>query len=211
MGPNATSDSSAYTRTIQNALPNVVRDIRTNSNLTQRELAVESGLSEGFVLRAEQYLHTELSYALANVLRKYDSEGRTAIAICENYKKGRNTYLAFNAEFIQKNPYLRSRVRAAIAYAMDHLLSADQAALSDDDSGYSHPFRLFRSHLFTSFDLPVSQIKFATFTGIHPSVITDLEAYRGGLETPVEDALRHIIGLDDSEIDTLKMLCAQVI
>jgi hypothetical protein len=190
------------------ALPNVVRDIRQTVGITQNKLAQLSALSEGFILRAEQYLHIDLSHRLSYALSKIDPQGRSPDELNAAYHKGRLVFLSVNAAFLKENPYLRVRIRSALNYAIDYGMNSDQALL-DDTGTYSHPFRLFRSHLFTAFGMPVSQIKFCLFTGLHPTVVAAIESYQNTIDPAVEEVLTQVLGMQQAEINTLKILCDQ--
>jgi transcriptional regulator with XRE-family HTH domain len=190
-------------------LPNVVRDIRTSADITQKDLARQAGLSSIFVLRAEQFLHVELSPALSVALSKIDPHGRSAEEISEAYHKGRMIQLRVNSEAITSNPYYRVRIRNALNYAIDHSLTHDQAKVSDEK--FSHPFALFRTHLFTSFDMPTSQIKFCVFTGVHPTVLAAVERYEASIEHTISVALSVVLDMSPGEIATLKLLCDQAL
>jgi predicted transcriptional regulator len=188
-------------------LPNVVRDIRSVANMTQKELADLADVSPLFILRAEQYLHVALSERLAHVLSEIDTQGRSAATILETYITGRGMQLRINGSMLTQNPYYKQRVKAALDYATDHFLNSDQAVT---DSG-KHPFTLFRTYLFTAFDLPTSQIKFANFTGIHPTVIANLEAYKGSMEHSIKRALSVVLDLSNEEIATLQIMCERAL
>ena len=205
------SDTPSRYNTTQAQLPNIVRDIRTNANMTQRELAIKTGLSNLAILRSEQYLYVELINPLPQALSELDSAGRTPEAISTSYSKGRTMQLHVNSEMITSNPYYRTRIRAALNYAMDHGLIKEQANVSPDDNRFSHPFCLFRTYLFAQFDLPVSQIKFCQFTGIHPTVLSRLESYETTMEDSVIAGLSFILQMQDNEINTLKLMCDQAL
>lgn len=195
----------------QHNLPNVVRDIRTNSNMTQQELADEAGLTRMFVLRAEQYLHTTLSPSLAMALSKHDSESRTPVVLISAYSNGRRTQLHVNSQAITQNGYYGLRVRNALEYAI--ATSLDSIAASSDGSSarFHHPFALFRTHLFAAFDMPTSQIKFCTITGVHPTVLANLENYKGTIDDTITQALSEVLCMDYGQVATLKMMCDRVL
>lgn len=186
-------------------LPNVVREIRKRADITQKDLADRANLSTIFILRAEQYLHVELSPALSIALSNIDPENRSPEDIALAYSKGRMQQLKANSEMITTNPYYRVRVTAALNYATDHFLNSDQAKAEADK--FSHPFCLFRSHLFTSFDMPTSQIKFCVFTGVHPTVLAALERYESSIEDSISHALSVVLDLRANEIQVLKLMC----
>ena len=188
-------------------LPNVVRDIRSVANMTQKELADLAGVSPLFVLRAEQYLHVALSDRLATALSEIDSAGRLTSQIMEAYVNGRSMQLRINGSMLTQNPYFHQRVKAALDYATDNFLNADQALHESD----KHPFFLFRTYLFTAFDLPTSQIKFANFTGIHPTVIANLEMYKGSMEHSIKRALSVVLDMSPEEIATLQIMCERAL
>lgn len=188
-------------------LPNVVRDIRKRVDMTQKDLAELANLSTIFVLRAEQFLHVELSPALSVALALIDPESRSADQISNLYAAGRFQKLRVNSELITSSPFYRNRVLNAINYAIDHSLNSDQARASSDK--FSHPFSLFRTHLFTAFDLPTSQIKFCVFTGVHPTVLASLETYNSTIEESISRALSEVLDLSVGELSTLKLLCDQ--
>lgn len=190
-------------------LPNIVREIRKRADITQKELANLAGLSTLFILRAEQFLHVELSKPLSVALASIDPDNRSAEDISLVYFKGRLLQLKFNSDMMTSSPYYRIRVSKAMNYAVDHSLNSDQAKASKDS--HSHPFALFRTHLFTAFDLPTSQIKFCVFTGVHPTVIAALESYSTGLLDSVATALSIVLDLSQAEIDTLKYMCEQAL
>lgn len=189
-------------------LPNIVRDIRKRTDTTQKDLASLAGLSNLFILRAEQFLHVELSPTLSVALSSIDPDSRSAAQISELYTAGRLQHLRVNSSIMVTNPYYRVRVRNALNYAMDNSLNSDQARASVDK--FSHPFSLFRTHLFTAFDLPTSQIKFCVFTGVHPTVLASLEKYEATIEDSIHRALSEVLDLSEAEIKTLKLMCDQV-
>lgn len=195
------SDTATRSNSPSGQLPNVVRDTRTQHNITQKELAELANVSALFVLRAEQYLHVELSDKLADALSVIES--RPAIVFKDSYLKGRAMFLRVNSSMLTENPYYRQRIRAALNYAMDHGLNSDQA-LKDP---LKHPFTLFRTYLFQAFDLPVSQIKFSAFTGIHPTVLANLENFKVPMEDSVKRALSVVLDMTQPEIDTLGLMC----
>lgn len=195
------SDTATRNNTVQGQLPNVVRDTRTQYNMTQKELSELAHVSALFVLRAEQYLHVELSDKLADALSVITS--RPAGIFKDNYLKGRAMFLRVNSSLLTENPYYRQRIRAALNYAMDHGLNKDQA-LGDP---MKHPFTLFRTYLFQAFDLPLSQIKFSSFTGIHPTVLANLENFKVPMEDSIKRALSVVLDMTDPEIATLALMC----
>lgn len=187
-------------------VPNLVKDLRTRVGLTQKDLADRAGLSTLAVIRTEQYLYVDLPEALAVALSEVDPEERSAAELIVSYEKSRNTQLSLNSESLTSNPYYRSRIRAAINYAMDNYLNIFQI-LDDDDKRLNHPFALFRMCLFTSFDLPTSQIQFCIFTGVHPTVLSKFEAYDSGFPESLQTALSVVLRLTNQEIETIAMLC----
>lgn len=189
-------------------VPNLVRDIRTDNKLTQKDLADRAGLSTLAVIRAEQYLYVDLPEALANALSEIDDvSSRSPEEMAIAYAKARNIQLSLNSERITSNPYYRSRIRAALNYAMDHSLSIFQI-LDDDDRRLNHPFALFRMCLFTSFELPTSQIQFCIFTGIHPTVLSKFENYEStDMPESIATALNQILRLNPDEFATLELMC----
>lgn len=189
-------------------VPNLVRDIRTSNKLTQKDLADRAGLSTLAVIRAEQYLYVDLPEALATALSEIDDvSSRSPEEMAIAYAKARNIQLSLNSERITSNPYYRSRIRAALNYAMDHSLSIFQI-LDDDDRRLNHPFALFRMCLFTSFELPTSQIQFCIFTGIHPTVLSKFENYEStDMPESIAAALNQILRLNPDEFATLELMC----
>lgn len=196
---------------IHHSLPNVVRDIRIASSLTQQELAEEAGLTRMFILRAEQYLHNTLSPSLATALSVHDSEGRTAVELIGTYSNGRRTQLHVNSQAITQNGYYGLRVRNAINYAIDNSLDSISASSDGASARFHHPFALFRTHLFSAFDMPTSQIKFCTITGVHPTVLANLENYKGTMDDTILNALSDVLCMDYGQVATLKLVCDRVL
>lgn len=197
----ANRNGSVTSGTYSERLPNVVRDTRTEHNMTQKDLAELASVSALFVLRAEQYLHVELSDKLASALSVITN--REPVIFKDNYLKGRAMFLRVNSSMLTENPYYRQRIRDALNYAMDYGLNSDQS-LNDP---LKHPFTLFRSYLFQAFDLPLSQIKFSAFTGIHPTVLANLENYKVPMEDSVKRALSVVLDMTEPEIATLALMC----
>lgn len=205
MAPTKTIKKRPTLKQVMNA-PNIVKQIRTEAGLTQDFLAQESNLSVLFIIRAEQGLHNQVNDALASVLAKYSNI--TVEEIKRRYLDEKVSRINLLSDFLTLDSNYRSNVRKALDYAVDYYAPVGEVHLKNERRFY-HPFYLFRARLFKAYDLPTSQIKFCTLTGVHPAIINALENRKITIEpdSAIEGMLSTVLGLDGETIALLRKMC----
>lgn len=205
MAPMAQVKKRPTLKQVMNA-PNIIKQIRTEAGLTQEFLAQESSLSVLFVIRAEQGLHNQVNDALANVLSKYSAMNIKEIK--RRYLDEKTSRINLLSDFLTLDPEYRNNVRKALDYAVDYYAPVGEVHLKNERRFY-HPFYLFRARLFKAYDLPISQIKFCTLTGVHPAIINALENRKLTIEadSAIEGMLSTVLGLDGATIALLRKMC----
>lgn len=178
---------------------NIVARIRHDASLTQHKLAELSGLSTIFIIRAEQSLPVELPNHLLVTLADI---GHISIEeIQGDYLLYRQQQIDRNFEEITNHPDNKFFVEQALGYAFDNYMAPV-------GKRSNHPFYLFRTRLMLYYGRPQSAIKFATYFGIHPSVISDIESRKGTLEGVTATRVARL-GLNAVQMEMLTRACDQ--
>lgn len=187
---------------------NVVKSLRITEGLTQEQLAEQAGVSTLFIIRAEQFLHPNLSDKVAEALINLNANADfwNVDALKIQYANQREQFLAEFKHRLTGAMNYRSVVNEAISYAADHYVPVAET-LPVNERSSRHPFTLFRTYLFDHYGLPTSQIKFCINTGLHPAVLSSLESRKTNMEEPVADVLRNQLSLNDEQVLILRRLC----
>lgn len=188
--------------------PNIVKRIRMRNNVTQEHLAELAGLSTLFVIRAEQSLHNSLNDDLAKVLSFLSGLAEdNPDALKETYVQEKQERIDYLIAYLTGDPFFPHRVRIALEYAVENYSPVGEIHIPAERRLH-HPFYLFRTSLFKAYDLPTSQIKFSTLTGLHPATINALENRQASIEPggAVEGILLRL-RIDPEIISILRKLC----
>lgn len=182
--------------------PNPIRVLRESLGLTQKELAELSHVTPQRVLREEQFIYRTPSEDILGALSVESTAKGEPISTHElisDYVVNREKLHREFTEDLCTSPFYQRNVQDAINFAVDYW---------DALPTLRSPIMLFRQSLFAHFGLPVSAVKFSTFTGMHPGTLSDIET--GKTDWNGAAALVHVLrsnlGLSDRHIQNLGSL-----
>lgn len=140
-----------------------VGTLRRELGLTQRELANHAGVSTQSIMRAEQGLHPTLSGGIAKALSEL---GNTDEAIIRrDYKRTRAWNIKqFSLDLTSSDNYELCR-KEALTHTREYA----------QYNPTSSPTKYWREFIFSFFGIPLSGIKFCTYTGLHSAVLSNVE------------------------------------
>jgi len=175
---------------------NLVRHLREQSHLTQKELAELCQVSYQVVLRTEQFLYKELNICLARALPELSGYDISPGSLQSVYKRQKNHHIREFGRWLTEATDYRTVVSRSLAYAEEHY-----------DSKRS-PVEIFRVHVFEHYGFPGSRIKFCTSTGMHPYILSDLEHGKITWEQAksFREVLNNVLDLPYSQIRNLGIM-----
>lgn len=144
---------------------NVIRDLRTNAGLSQKELAHKANVTPQRVLRDEQFVYVEPAPSIVQALSEIFSKQFKPEEIVADYTANREKmHQQFFDDLVSDGQNLGVLARA-VDYAVDYY----------DEGEIKSPVKMFRKHLFQHYGLPDSAIKFCQYTGMHQATLSDIE------------------------------------
>lgn len=200
--------------------PNIVERTRRRAAMTQKDLAIKANLSVMSIVRAEQCLLPGLSDDLAHALSDINF-ALYARSYQQIYKQEReDRIIVFSDNLTSSDDYTKN-LKDALAYALDHFTptyAVVPASGSSTDRVQSelrmrHPLYLARTHLFSKYGLPTSQVKFCTLTGAHTATVSAIERGKIALsDAPTfVTTLREVLKFTSADIDLLETMCLRCI